>query len=478
MAQRRMRALPWLTRVMLAAAPLLACSPDSESPSMPESTSEGPGPATTSDAPPPESSTGSPDDTTAGEPASTTADDDDDTSGSGIKLDVGGGQDDSDVRLSGRVLAPNGEIPIAGARVSLSTQPPSGIPDGVYCDECQAPQPGEFVTTSGPDGTFELLANTSAFDGSDAYLAVKKGQFLRVQPFTVQEGPHALAEGLTTLPGVHDPASGRWIPRIAVYETFPDEVFNVLAKFGLGTVSGSGTLVPGTEQFTLLSDLNGNFMDDLSMMSQYHILFLPCASTKTWPQAPLITPARIQNVRDYVAAGGRLYATDHSNEYIKDPFPAYLDFHSAAMPDIQPAYTVMGTVDDPGLLAWLDALPPALADIGGGNPTLGMLPSVELRDNFTGIEAVHAVFVPGEDGMPVDVGPHTWVSGPCTSCANPVVERPMAITGQYGCGRMMYSTFENSSTAHQGLNPQELVLLYMILEIGVCQQEILPPPQG
>ena len=54
--------------------------------------------------------------------------------------------------------------------------------------------------------------------------------------------------------------------------------------------------------------------------------------------------------------------------------------------------------------------------------------------------------------------------------------RPMAISGQYGCGRMMYSTFENSSVAHDGLNPQELILLYMILEISVCHDVPPPPP--
>ncbi|PRQ08171.1 hypothetical protein [Enhygromyxa salina] len=36
--------------------------------------------------------------------------------------------------------------------------------------------------------------------------------------------------------------------------------------------------------------------------------------------------------------------------------------------------------------------------------------------------------------------------GPCQSCTNPQLARPMAVSGQYGCGRMMYSTFETSST--------------------------------
>jgi hypothetical protein len=437
-------------------------------------------PGSTTGDPRPGSTTGVPEETSSTGPGGTTTAGDETATGSGIKLDVGGGQKRNDIELTGRVFAPNGEIPIAGALVYVTTQPPAGIPDEVYCDECEMLGSGEFFTTTDPDGTFELIASSDALEGADTFLVVKKGQFMRVEPITVQEGEQAVDEALTQLPGIHDPATGRWIPRIAVYETWPDEVFNVLAKFGLGQVSGAGTLVPGTEQFTLISDTDeGALMDDLAEMSQYHIIFVPCATTVFWAQAPVVTPQRIQNIRDYVAAGGRWYATDHTNEYIKEPFPAYLDLYNPAMPDIQPAYTVAGTVEDPGLLAWLQALPPELADIGGGNPTLNGLPFIDLMNNYTGIEAVHEILVPNDDGELVDVGPYTWVSGPCTSCtASPLVERPMAITGQYGCGRMMYSTFENSSAPHQGLNPQELVLLYMILEIGVCQEDLVPPPQG
>ena len=260
-----------------------------------------------------------------------------------------------------------------------------------------------------------------------------------------------------------------------MYETDPDQVFNVLAKFGLGEVSAGGTLIAGTERFTLISDSDqGAFMDDLVQMSQYHIIFVPCASTKYWVGAPFVPDARAQNIRDYVEAGGKWYATDHSNEYIEVPFPQYQEFHNPGMPDIQPAYDVTGTVQDPDLLAWLEALPPALKDIGGGNPNLFSLPSVELRLNYSGIDAVYDVIVQDDEGNDVNVGPYTYVSGPCTSCSDQFTFRPMAFAGGFGCGRMMYSTFENSSVAHQGLNPQELVLLYMILEIGVCHDK--PPP--
>ncbi len=377
-----------------------------------------------------------------------------------------------DAMLEGIVLAPNMEIPISGALVYVGHQPAEPVPDEVYCAECVALSCDvDFVLTE-PDGTFRLPAAS----GAGQHLVVQKGQFLRDVVIDVAEGTNTVPPDQTNLPGEWDPDAGMWIPRIAVYETDPDQVFNVLAKFGLGEVSASGTLVPGTQRFTLVPDADeGAFMDDPVEMSQYHIIFVPCAATKYWDIAPTVPAQRAQNIRDYVEAGGKWYATDHSNEYIEEPFPMYVDFHNPAMPDIQPAYDVTGTVADPDLLAWLDALPPALKDIGGGNPTLGSLPSIELMLNYSGIDAIHEVLVEDDEGNEVDVGPYAWVNGPCTSCtSDPFTYRPMAVTGQWGCGRMMYSTFENSSVAHQGLNPQELVLLYMILEIGVCHDR--PPP--
>ena len=414
----------------------------------------------------------------------TTSDPDDDTMG---VLDVGNGSatvgagddgcgsediDPPNAVITGTVFAPNLEIPISGALVYVADQPAEPVPDEVYCAECvQLPCTASFVLTNA-DGSFEL----PAVAGTGKHLVVQKGQFLRDVVIDVAEGDNAVAPAETNLPGEWNPDAGMWIPRIAVYETDPDQVFNVLAKFGLGEVSAGGTLVPGTERFTLVSDGDeGAFMDDLVEMSQYHIVFLPCASTKYWNIAPTVPPQRAQNIRDYVEAGGKLYATDHSNEYIEAPFPMYQEFYNPAMPDIQPSYDVTGNVADPELLAWLDALPPALKDIGGGNPTLNSLPSIELMLNYSGIDVVHEVIVQDDQGEDVNVGPYTWVTGPCTSCtSDPFTFRPMAITGQWGCGRMMYSTFENSSQAHNGLNPQELVLLYMILEIGVCHD--MPPP--
>lgn len=414
--------------------------------------------------------------------------DDDD----GIRLDLGSGDGDgdssddgnngectdadlpaTDAVLEGTVYSPSLEIPISGALVYLSRDPVEPIPDGTYCAECVVLDCDVHWVLTEPDGSFSLPAQS----GSGWSLVVQKGQFLHVTPLDVPTGTTAVPANVSNLPGEWNPAQGMWIPRIAVYETYPDEIYNVLAKFGLGQVSAGGQLVAGTERFTLISDTDqGAFLDDPNAMSAYHLVFLPCASTKTWIGAPSVPAARAQNIRDYVDSGGKIYATDHSNEYIEEPFPSYQEFHAPSMPDIQPAYTSQGLVIEPGLLAWLQALPAPLKDIGSGYPTLNFLPGITTELNYSAIDDTFAVIVQNEKGEDVDVGHDTFVEGPCSSCTSPSTMRPMAVSGQYGCGRMMFSTFEASSVAHQGLSPQELVLLYMILEIGVCFGEKPPPP--
>lgn len=412
------------------------------------------------------------------------------SSDTGDRIDIGGGATEAvtmeggegggcppptnaNATLTGIVYAPNMQIPISGAAVYLTRDPVEGVPDKVYCSKCVELTCDTPFTLTNPDGTFEL----PAVAGAGQQLVVRKGEFQRVVDFDVVEGMNQVAPDQSNLPGEWNPDAGMWIPKIAVYETDPDRVFNVLAKFGLGEVTAGGALVPGTEQFVLVGDDDqGAFMDDFLGMSEFHIIFVPCAATKYWFGAPSVPLLRAQNIRDYVAAGGKWYATDHSNEYIEEPFSDYQEFHAPGMPDIQPAYDVDSTVVDEELLAWLGALSPELKNIGGGNPTLEALPTVRTMLNYSGIEEVYPVIVQDEDGMDVDVGHRVWVEGPCTSCSDPQKIRPMAISGQWGCGRMMYSTFENSSVAHPGLNPQELILLYMILEISVCHEGTPPPP--
>lgn len=419
------------------------------------------------------------------------ASDNDDTNTSndstGPKLDLGGdeGMNDAgdeagdgcagvtppapDASLTGFVYAPNLEIPISGALVYLTNEDPDPIPDGVYCAECvELPCDAHFVLTQ-PNGSFSLPAKS----GPGQKLVVQKGQFLHVTDIDVVPGNNPIAPVDSSLPGEWNPAAGHWIPRIAVYEIFNDSIFNLLGKIGLGQVDSNGNLIKGTEQFDILIPFqNGNVLDSLGQMQKYHIIFIPCMS-----QGGLgpVSPIRELNIRDWTAAGGKWYVTDWANEYLYEPFPTYQDFHQPFDPDLG-LYQSNGTIVDPELLAWLTALPAPLKNIGGGYPTLNNLPSVTLEDNWSGLDAVHEILVENDEGEQVNVGHHTWVEGPCGACFNSNVIRPMTVSGQYGCGRMMFSTYHTTEHAHQGLTPQELVLLYIILEIGVCHGEPPPPP--
>jgi len=417
-----------------------------------------------------------------------TGDVDDDEGTTEVKLDLGtadgtadgvaeGGEDcvpkPTNATLRGTVYAPNLEIPISGALVYVSTQDPEPVPDGVYCAECVGvPCDAQFVLTNA-DGSFELPAGS----GAGQKLIVQKGEFLRVSDIEIVEGDNAIPAEISSLPGEWNPDAGMWIPRIAVVDTFNDSIYNILGKIGMGTVDGNGALQPGSERFDLLDQpAGGALLDDLAAMRRYHIIFIPCMSQVGMGG---LSELRKLNIRQWVEEGGKFYVTDWANEYLYETFPNYQTLHGQDFDPDLGYYDTTGTVLDPDLLAWLQALPAPLKDIGGGHPNLLSLPQVELVDNWSGIDAIPPVLTQDEMGNDVDVGHYPWVEGACLACS-PSSVRPMTISADYGCGRIMFSTYHTDEGEHAGLTPQELILLYIILEIGVCHDEppLPPPPVG
>jgi hypothetical protein len=398
-------------------------------------------------------------------------------------LDVGGGSggqngDDggecvpqgTNATLTGTVYAPNLQIPISGAVVYVTNGDAEPVPDGVYCAECVQIGCNEHFVLTEPDGSFVL----PAVAGAGQKLVVQKGQFLHAVDIDVAEGDNVVPPELSNLPGEWNPAAGMWIPRIAVVETFNDSIFNILGKIGLGEVSGSGGLIDGTQRFDLYGQPEGGaLLDDLEAMRQYHIIFVPCMAQVSMGG---LSQQRIENIRQWVSEGGKWYVTDWANEYLYEVFPGYQTLHGQNFnPDLG-YYDTTGLVQDADLLAWLEALPPALKDIGGGHPNLLSLPTVGIVDNWSGIDSIPPVLAMDEDGNQVDVGHHEWVRGSCPVCSPANELRPMTISAEYGCGRMMFSTYHTDEGEHAGLTPQELILLYIILEIGVCHDETPPPP--
>jgi len=401
----------------------------------------------------------------------------------------GGGDGDADgdvgedvsgrvTRMTGKVWSPGGIVPISGALVYFATDDPPPIPSGAYPETCIDP-PSSFFVKSDPDGSFEL----DVLPG-DYRLVVQKGQFRRVRDVTVPAGggPVEIPFESTTLPSAN--GDGDTIPHIALVWALSggDHIEDVLAKMQMGDLVGN-RLSRGSEQFDLYNTSpyppNTELLQNLSRMLEYHIIFFPCT---VWfggmdgeqlndPTGPLADPAVLENLRSFVNAGGKIYATDMMYDIFEQPMPEYVDIcgddatlnagdeEAWAHSETMSGWTSNGQSIDPDLTAWLEAI--------GVPPT-----SIQFRGTFVWIEGLLDAPDPG----PTDpVPPKTWVTGDF------VLDRgrtlPLTVTFPYGAGKVLYSTYHTVGDAtgepgHTGILPQEYVLIYLIMEIGVCQAPI------
>lgn len=381
-------------------------------------------------------------------------------------------------RLSGKVVAPEGTIPIAGALVYVTGAPPPAIPDGVYCDKCVHLPEGTAYTTTRADGTFELPAGLGS-----AYLVVQKGAFRRVRPLTLVSGPQAVPLAMTTLPAITDKEHGDDIPKIAVMLGAWDPIELVLAKMGLkATITKDllgkaqvlakdapafaiygahflGEVTPYPSPVTLITDPKE--------ISKYHIVFIPCSGSSNAgggnPNDPKCSgvynysPKVKTTLNDFVKSGGRIYASDWSYEYVRQVFPGFVTWRGES-PTIGSACMGGGgdqsvSHKDTGLDAWLSAQAQSL---------------VSVKDAWTAISSVQAMSSVDPDGKPVLVTPKVWVEAQGA---------PVTTSLQHGCGRVLYTTYHTQPTSqtNAALEPQALALLYLILEVGVC---IDPPIIG
>ena len=81
-------------------------------------------------------------------------------------------------------------------------------------------------------------------------------------------------------------------------------------------------------------------------------------------------------------------------------------------------------------------------------------------------------------GMTVNIGHRVWMEGPGDGFTVPSSpDHPLTITAQMGCGKLQFTSYHAAefTATYTGLTPQELVLVYTILEIGTCQK--MPMPQ-
>lgn len=384
--------------------------------------------------------------------------------GTGVNLDAGLDGDEPPpavATLIGTVLAPEGTIPISGALVYLTKNAPPPIQDGVFCDKCVKLDFSTPYTLSGPDGGFHLgVPATGSYQ-----LVVQKGQFRRVRPIEVGAGNVAVPLASSTLPAKSDAAAGDSIPKMAIVEPVWDSIDISLARLGLGTLAPTGLFgalqvdrpTAPYDYYDGLAGAKGGhdaILKNWSTLSQYHIVFLPCAwsdQTTCDPTSPATDPTVQKNLRDFVAKGGKLYVTDYSYEFVRQIFPQYVDWKnqtgavgSACLPS---SWDGAASSPDPGLTAWL--------------ATQGIT-AFDVKESWTAIAATHPGNTTDPDGKPITVTPKVWVEA-----STPWGKLPATVSFEQACGRVLFSTYHTEGSSKTML-PQERALIYILLEVAVC----------
>jgi hypothetical protein len=376
------------------------------------------------------------------------------------------------------------EIPVSEALIYVSQQPPEAIPSGVYCDQCDSP-PGFTHAYSDAKGNFVL----SGVPVGTWWVVIQKGQFRLDQQVVVSsEFAVMLDTAHTTLPSDHDPANGKWLPRIALSEGLWDEMEDITGKMGIGMVDGTGSFIGSSATDNMDLYLNGSgshgalsvgsldsLIGSLNKMMEYHIILVPCSNGDTTSLFGNTTWRN--NIREYVKAGGKFYVTDWSGEWADVPFPAFVVFDSGydttdaacsgftcGDSDGSPSYESDGSMAvDEKMNPWLEG---QVGPLVGGTTGTMLANNFAVEGNWNHINGLGTVNVGNDmNGNPIMETAKVWVMGNDGSG-----QKPLTVTYEpAGCGRVLYSTYHTADSTHVGLIPQERVLMYLLMEIGTCK---------
>ena len=385
-------------------------------------------------------------------------------------------------------------IPVFDALIYISSTQPVLLERGVSCTECFLPSQNHAL--SNHDGTFSL----NGIAGGDYWLTIAKAGFRRSFEITIADDELIeLDETQTTLPSLHDPEQGAETPSIALVTGNYDQLEDMLGKMGMGQLSFGGQFIWGSEQgiFDVYDGYssNGNLsvndlLRDIELMSQYQVILFPCSSGSVLTGYPSVV---WQNIRDYISRGGKMFVTDWSGDYVDNIFPAQMTFVNDGSRVDTPASAWDGTTWDASQFGNAAGFSPyrvhhayAMDDdlrawlTGQEGPISGNeIGSINAEDfiitgGWTQIQSLQSVSIGTDDeGQSVVDTPKVYVvgdfNGVPTSCPGAGCQ-PMTVTFEpVGCGRVMYSTYHTTHGAHEGLFPQERILMYLMMELGECK---------
>jgi hypothetical protein len=376
--------------------------------------------------------------------------------------------------VTGTVFAPNGKDPVPGASVFIPAQVPEIFPPAVRCEVCGhlGKSNNLWYTTTSATGKFTLK---NVCPGKRP-LVFQNGRFRRFIHINVPaNSTFAVPAGQSRLPRRNKEFhNADAIPNIAVATGDFDKMECVLRKMGLA--DGTYTLYEGAQSRRSPKPLISfkTLVHNLAKMKTYNIIFINCTGNTF--EKELSNATVLNNLKSYVTAGGRLYVTDWSYDWIEQvqSFAPFIDFEpgaSGSAPEKPLNAAALGAdglkiqadVIDTQMRQWLAVFPGAI--------TAGRSHIEHFLINWV---IMHRL---GQ-------GTKLWVRGGIKSEKGDINgTRPLTVTFNFqNCGKILYSSYHTEGRENEPLlfpkafpsycgttfSPQDRILEYLIFDIASC----------
>lgn len=367
--------------------------------------------------------------------------------------------------ITGRVLSPSGELPVAGAAVYVASTTLDELPDGVGCWRCSSALTGTPIALGVTDaaGRFEI---DNAPVGDSIQLVVQTGKWQRKLKLPVvdcQDNPAPEAE--TRLPRKQ---SEGHLPAIALVSGAEDTLECLLRKLGVDdsefTASPSGgrvRLFAGKGGMARLAD-GGDALPPVTSLwstpeqiSNFDLVLLGSEADQNAAAKPR---EALATVHDYAALGGRVLVQRSQNYFL-----------SASSADVSQLLTFVtaAQLPDPSTLKVDEgsARGRALADSLQATERQSVRGELTLKDgrrSVTGVAAPGLKLLYGDAPSSVQAfSLDLPVAGVEPSCGR------ITATELSTAAADKIADFPNGCSS-KGLNAQERALAYLIFDLGAC----------
>ncbi|MEW6363949.1 MAG: IPT/TIG domain-containing protein [Acidobacteriota bacterium] len=210
----------------------------------------------------------------------------------------------------------------------------------------------------------------------------------------------------------------------------------------------------GWQQGVAWTEIPTSSLGNYDAIKNAKVIFINCSTLS-------VEPGAATALRQFVSAGGALYASDWAYRYIQDGFPGYLQFHGS-LPTVGPAGQVVAQIVDQGLRNYIYGSSPASTMILDFDLSWWAVLDRALRSDVSILlqgdipVAQRSSAYPATESSWRRAGRTYSESQGLTS----MTTHPLAVTFPYGAGRVVYTSFHNEAQT----GPEEKRLIeYLVL---------------